>query len=102
MTLKAAFLLGHSIEGMVVNDHINESQAEDITWTIATIEASNLEFMGLRCSVEILKNKVEYCKSTIIFMLKKGDDANFNICTIRGVLSKGSMNFRCGSGWRWQ
>ena len=25
MTIKSAFLLGHSIEGMVVNNHINET-----------------------------------------------------------------------------
>ena len=101
MTLKAAYLLGHSIEGMVVTEHINESQAEDITWTIATIESSNLEFMGYRCAKEIEKYKAEYCRSTITFMLKSSDDANFKICTVRGVLSKGSMNFSCGSGWRW-
>ena len=79
MTLKAAFLLGHSIEGMVVNNHIDEPQAELITWTIATIEASNLEFMGYRCAEEIKKYKAPYCKSTLTFMLKSRDDSNNKI-----------------------
>jgi hypothetical protein len=101
MTIKSAFLLGHSIEGMVVNNHINETQAENITWTIATVEASNLEFMGYRCVKEIKKNNAQFCKSAITFMLTNSDDANHKICTLRGALSKESLNFRCGSGWRW-
>ena len=101
MTIKSAFLLGHSIEGMVVNNHINETQAEDITWTIATVEASNFEFMGYRCVKEIKKHNAQFCKSAITFMLISSDDANHKICTLRGALSKGSLNFRCGSGWRW-
>ena len=102
MTLKAAYLLGHSIEGMVVNQYINENNATDITWTIATIEASNLEFMGYTCASEIRHYKQQFCKATILLLFQSSNgQSNSKICSLRGELSKESMNFRCGSGWRW-
>ena len=100
-TLKAAYLLGNSIQGMIDNNLIGELQAAKITHTIASIAPSNLEFMGLKCVSEIQSENVPFCKKTLNFMLETGGTANESICKFRDILSSGDINFRCGSGWRW-